>query len=253
MPDTRVGVQLIIYGKRTRTDLPGVLTEVAQAGYDGIEAGAPADEHQIEQYRAALEGKNLALVGGHGGFDTWEDPALVAQCINGVKALGGRYLITSGRSDWAALDEYRAAAKTLDEVGRRCRDAGLVFCYHNHHWEFAEFGGTRGIHVLMGETDPALVKMCPDVYWVHVGGENPAEFVARYGGRSPCLHFKDGLGGENYAEFRELGEGVVDIAATLKAALVCRPDWIVVEQDRTDKHPTESNRISRGCLRKLGL
>ena len=49
----------------------------------------------------------------------------------------------------------------------------MTFCYHNHAWEFEELGGEKGIHRLIARTDPALVQPCVDLYWVHIGGENP--------------------------------------------------------------------------------
>lgn len=251
MSKPRVGVQLIVFGERVQTDLPGVVKAVAEAGYDGMEIGMPADGAQVERFRAAVEGSGLAVMGAHSGFVQWDDPSVVAHRIKAVKALGGRFVISSGR--FQNLEEYRQAARIMNEVGRSCQEEGVVFCYHNHAWEFEVMDGGKPIHVIAGETDPALVKLCPDVYWVHVGGEEPMEFIARYQSRCPMFHFKDGLGGEQYAEFRELGEGRVDLPSALKAALACDPEWVVVEQDRTVLEPGDSCRISRDYLRTLGV
>jgi sugar phosphate isomerase/epimerase len=168
-----------------------------------------------------------------------------------VSALGGRFLLVSGHFD--KLEACREAARILDEAGRRCRDSGVTLCYHNHAWEFGKLDGARPIDLLIAESDPELVKLCPDVYWVHVGGDVPAQFIARHRDRCPYFHFKDGLGGERSRAFRELGRGCVDVKAALEAALACNPEWIVTEQDHTDGDPGDSIRISRECLKSLGL
>ncbi len=253
MGQPRVGVQLIIYGERVQKDLPGVLAEIAEVGYDGVETGPLSRREDAEAMKAGLSAANLLHVGGHGGSGDWGNPETVTACIENVKAVGGGYLMASGGYDWKELDLWRKAAKTLNEVGGRCREAGLTFCYHNHNWEFEEIEGAKPIHLLMAETDPELVSLCPDVYWVHVGGEKPAEFIARYGARCPLFHFKDGLGGDEFRAFRPLGEGRVDLKAALEAALVCQPEWIVVEQDKLVHGTKEDNRISREYLRSLGV
>lgn len=251
MAQPRVGLQLIIYGPRARQDLAGVLREVAEAGYDGFEGGAPAGPDEVDRVRAALDGTGLAFAGGHSGMAQLEDGALVSRMAGSVKALGGDFLMVSGRFD--SLEGYRAGAATLNQAGRRCRDAGVTLCYHNHSWEFEPSDGARPIDVLIGETDPQLVKLCPDVYWVHVGGDDPAAFVRQHRDRCPYFHFKDGQGGERYQEFLELGRGCVDLPAALQAALACQPAWVVVEQDSTRGEPADSIAASRRYLRSLGL
>lgn len=252
MSKPKVGLQLIIYGRRAQQDLAAVLAEVATAGYDGIEGGAPISQDQVDRIRAALEQAGLLCAGGHTGFSDLKDADAVKARARGVKALGGQYLISSG-GDWPDLDTFLRAGQHMNEIGRWCREEGVTFCYHNHHWEFKRFDGTVAYHAMMAATDPLLVKLCPDVYWIHVGGERPPEFISSYRDRCPYFHLKDGLGGDQYTEFRELGRGAVDLPAVLQAALSCQPEWIVVEQDSTKVEPAESNRISRDYLRGLGV
>lgn len=252
MAKPRVGVQLIVFGQRPRQDLPGVLEAVAKGGYDGFECGTPADQGQADQMKAAMGKVGLACTGAHTGFDGLDDDASVRQRIALTKAIGAPYLISSGPG-WKTLEDAQAAGRIATEVGRKCREAGIRFLYHNHHHEFRSVGSMPGMHAFTAASDPALVGLCPDVYWVHVGGEKPAEFIARYRDRCPYFHFKDGLGGDQYREFRELGQGKVDLPAALQAALACNPDWIVVEQDHTSLDPADSVRISREYLKSLGL
>jgi sugar phosphate isomerase/epimerase len=253
MAQTRVGVQLIVYGRRAGADLPGVLTEVAAADYAGFEGGLPRSEAEVERLRTAAKKAGIAYIGGHGGLGDLKDLTALRKRIGYVKALGGRFVISSGDSSLNTLDGYLDAAKTMNQAGRVCQEEGVTLCYHNHHWEFRKIGGKVAMHAMIAATDPELVKLCPDIYWVHVGGEKPAEFSERYRDRCIYFHFKDGTGGDGDADFRELGKGKVDIPAALKAALACKPEWIVVEQDTSQIGPTESCRISREYLKGLGI
>jgi sugar phosphate isomerase/epimerase len=251
MSKPRVAVQLIIYGDRAQRDLAGVAAEVAAAGYAGIEGGAPTDSRQVAHMQEALQREDLAYAGGHCGLDQLKDLSAVEAMARSARDLGAGFLLVSGRAE--GLDGYRAAAAMLSKAGGVCRDVGVTLCYHNHAWEFDEAEGTRPIHFLMEQTDPELVKLCPDVYWVHVGGEQPADFIARYRERCPYFHFKDGLAEDRSSGFLPLGQGQVGLQDTLKAALACRPKWITVEQDHTDGEPVEAIRASREYLRTLGL
>ena len=251
MNGQRVAVQLIIYGDRANTDLSGVLDEVASAGYDGFEGGVPTSSEDWRRVQGSLGGEHLAYVGAHTGLEAVSDPDAVEVTARRIKALGGEFLMVSGRPE--GLAEYRTAAKALLGAGERCRDVGVTLCYHNHAWEMTETEGQLPLEVLTAETDPDTVKLCPDVYWIHVAGHQPEEFLARHRDRCPCIHLKDGLSGEEPGEFRELGRGKLNLKPILQAAVGCRPAWLIVEQDTTKGEPAESIRISRDYLRSLGV
>jgi len=106
--------------------------------------------------------------------------------------------------------------------------------------------------VLLGETEPELVFWEPDVYWVVKGGDDPAALIRRSAGRVPITHLKD-MTGDARATFAEVGEGVLDWAAILAAAEGAGTIWHCVEQDRCDRPPLESARLSLANLRRWGL
>ncbi|MGQ9732181.1 MAG: sugar phosphate isomerase/epimerase family protein [Candidatus Zipacnadales bacterium] len=250
MSQPKLGLQLIVYGERPREDLQGVLTEVADAGYAGFEGGVGMFEKPgVKTLNALMAETGLAFTGVHSGYGEYTDLAKVAAHIENLKALGSQYLICSGVAPGEGLTPYEVAAETFNRVGAMCQEAGVVFCYHNHAWEFEAFEGVKGIHRLCELTNPELVKLCIDVYWVHIGKESPADFIRRYVNRAGYYHFKDGAPGS----FIELGQGEVDLPAATKAALEAGADWIVCEQDRTELEPKESITQSRAYLKTLGL
>ena len=249
MSKPRVGIQLIVFGEKQQNDIAGVFREVAQAGYDGIEAGNLFETHGESRIRNLLSETNLAIAGIHAGYNDLAKEGRVPAHMHYLKTVGAKYLICSGVSDNTSLRGYESSARFFNDLGRRCKEAGLVFCYHNHNWEFKSWDGMKGIHRLNEICDPNLVKLCVDVYWVHIGGEEPAEFIARYKDRAGYYHFKDGSPGR----FVELGQGEVNLIAALDAALKAGADWIICEQDKTDKPTKQSITESRNYLRSIGL
>jgi sugar phosphate isomerase/epimerase len=248
-------VQLIVFGQRNQTDLAGVLQEVAKAGFPAIEAGNLFATHGEETTRRLLAENNLQISGAHFGYGDYADPDKLAANMAYCKALGIRHMICSGVADMKTIEGYRTSCKLFNEVGTRLRDEGLVFNYHNHAWEFENLGGIHGMQILAQETDPELVKFNIDVFWVSIGGENPAEFIRRHAARAGYFHFKDGQKKpDGSLEFLELGRGVVDLKASMEAARLVGAEWIVAEQDRTALPHQESITISRRYMREeLGV
>ncbi len=252
---SKLGVQLLVYGERQREDLPGVLAEINAAGYNGAEAGG--DGRPLlgaDVLLRCFADAGLALTGVHVGYRVCADEARVTEHIAFLKQAGSRFLICSGVADINAIAGYEASADTLNQVGQLCRDAGLTFCYHNHAWEFQPLeGGKQGIYTLLERTSPQLVKLAMDVFWLHIGGVKPAEFIARYCDRAGYYHFKDGAQTPEGPTFIELGQGEVDLVGAKTEACKHPLDWIVYEQDRVELEPKVAIKQSLDYLQQIGL
>src|SRR5207245_399172 len=90
-----------------------------------------------------------------------------------------------------SLDGYKRVARLFNRAGAVARDLGLQFAYHNHDFEFARLGGRVPYDVLLAETDPKLVALELDLYWITKGGGKPLAYFARYPGRFHMVHVKD--------------------------------------------------------------
>ncbi len=246
----KVGAQLIIWGKRILKDLPGVLDEVKSIGYDGIETSALL----ITRYpnmRELLSSRKLQLVAFHMGIGNLD---IVRQALKVLNELGGLYLTFSGAGGKENTEEnYRKGAQFLNEIGKLAKEYNIVVCYHNHAQEI--INDAFGIKIIVRETDPELVKLCVDTYWVKCGGQDPVGFMEEYLDRIAYLHLKDGTEEDmRRRRFRELGEGVIDFPAIIRLAEKAGIQWLIVEQDRTERTPKESMEISRRYLReRLGI
>ena len=234
----RMGLNLLIFGRRRGEDLPGVLREVTQAGYDAVEMGPQADP---EAALALLRANGLAVGASHANLNQLEET--LDQHLDWLDRTGGRLLACSG-PDFPTGAQYSAAAERLDRAGARCRARGVTFCYHNHAHEIVHdmFGLT---HILRG-TDPANVHLCLDTYWVAKGGQDPATIIRQLGDRIGYMHLKDMT---PEGDFAEVGQGRLDWEGIQAAVSAAGVEVAMVEQDRTQRTPLESVSLSREYLR----
>lgn len=259
MSSPTASIQLIVFGGRNQSDLPGVLSEVAHAGFPAIEAGNLFASHGEATTRELLHKNNLKVSGAHFGYGDFADADKLAANLAYCKAIGTSYLMCSGVADSKTVEGYRTSAKLFNEIGKRAQDSGVSFNYHNHAWEFDDLGGINGMEILTAETDPDLVKFNIDVFWVWYGNADPVDFIAEHADRAGYYHFKDGKKttddkGATRPQFLELGTGDVDLKAAYAAAVGSNAKWITAEQDSTLLTPLESATISRAFMKNsLGI
>lgn len=257
----QLGIQLIVFGKRSGEDLPGVLRDVKAAGYDGAEIGNPAAQNKpASDVKAMFDDAGLACAGYHTGYNAFADLDLVARTADHMNEVGVRFLMCSGTAG-RDRDGYLRSANTFNAAGALLAERGVHFCYHNHNWEFFPLDGSgddeRGMDLLVAHTDPAHVKLCVDVFWVACAGLDPAAFIQNHADRAVYFHYKDGTfdaQAQQPQSFSELGRGQVDLRAAHAAVVAQNPQWIVTEQDNTEREPVESARISADYARReLGI
>ena len=249
-----VALQLYSVREQLKEDFRRVVHQVAQMGYDGIQF-AGYGGLTAQEMRSLLQETGLKPVGTHTGLDTLENR--LDEDIDYNLAIGNKWIICpslpEARRQGAA--GWRDIAVTLNQIGERCRDRGAMFGYHNHAFEFppiADATGDRGIDILLGQTDDELVFWEPDVYWIHKGGADPANMIRQYSGRVPITHLKD-VTKDDRATFAEVGEGGLEWPAILQESDTAGVEWHCVEQDRCDRDPLESVRISINNLRSWGM
>lgn len=184
-----------------------------------------------------------------------------AQAIEDAKKFGVEYMVMAyllpeERGD---ADSLKRIADKMNKVGMETRAAGMKFCYHNHCFEFQGEPGARPIDIFLNHWDKRAVGLEMDVFWVSVGGNDPVEMLERLRGRVPLVHLKDKAKGTPvlYDEskagkaFKEVGAGVLDFPAILKAAQAAGAQHYFVEQDQTPGDPLASLRQSYQYLRSL--
>jgi sugar phosphate isomerase/epimerase len=249
-----VGIQLYTFRDVTKDDLLGTIRKVAEIGYEAVEF-AGYFGHSAKEIRKVLDDCGLKAPSAHIPLPFAEpdkfESDLKAQ-IEFALELGLEYVITPAAPFREIADEagLESLFDMIDRASRLVTEAGLKYGYHNHDFEFRTIGGRPIIDRLLERIPAERLVAQFDLGWVHVAGQSPAEYLRRYKGRVPIVHFKDFVQGRDDAE---IGRGAVGYDAVLPAALDAGVEIIIVEQERFDKSPFESAAISLEFFRKHGL
>jgi sugar phosphate isomerase/epimerase len=243
----RVGLQLYTVRRELAKDFEGTLATVAATGYREVEfAGyfgkSPAD------VRAILDRHGLAAPSVHVGSvapDQWR------AALDAAHVIGHRYVVIPWIPVEArtGVDGYKRVAANFNRVAEEARAAGLQFAYHNHDFEFGPVAGQLPYEVLLAETDPKLVQMEMDLYWIVKGGQDPLAYFARWPGRFPAVHVKDSAGAPEH-RMMAVGAGTIDFKKIFARRAQAGIQHYFVEHDE----PTDafaSIRESFGYLKQL--
>ena len=270
----RLGVQLYSVRDQIGKDVEGTLKAIADIGYKEVEVLRGS----LDTVGPAARRLGLSPVSVHvdpplitGKWDAWafmrasvpetyDTAALVRDAqAQGVKFLVLPYLMASERSGTAGF--YQELAQRLDAFGAEVKKAGLQLCYHNHGFEFEPLpDGRVPLDLLMSATNPDLVKLELDVFWVSVAGADPVDLIRKYKGRTPLLHLKDKAKGTPIqtqeskvppTAFTPVGAGALDFPAVLAAAAEAGVEHYFVEQDHAQGDPVDALRASYQYLRGL--
>lgn len=251
-----VALQMYTLRDDAAKDFAGTIRRVAAMGYAGVEL-AGTGNLSARDLRALLEDNNLQIVGAHVPLGALEGDLGATTAYH--QELGTPYVVCPFLpKERQTAEGYAQVAVLLNTVGARLRDAGLQLAYHNHAFEFEPLagtpgnGGTRGYDLLIDGTDPELVKIELDTFWVQRAGLDPAQTLRRYANRVPLIHLKDMTPGDQ-PTFAEVGEGIMDFGAIFAAAEVAGGKFYIVEQDVCERPPLESVRISLDNLRNMGI
>ena len=248
---TPIGVQLYSVRGDMESDFYGTLKAISEMGYDGVEF-AGLFGNTPEQVKAWCEELELNPISAHVPLVDMIDD--IDGVIETYKAIGCKYLVvpyvTEERRPGA--EKFEETVGVIGEIAKKVKDAGLTLLYHNHDFEFKTLeDGTYGLDYLYATVPADLLQTELDLCWVKYAGEDPAEFLRKYSGRAPVVHFKDYFfegekEGDPYAligmeeeaeqlkstfEFRPMGCGVQDVQSLLDAFKDAGSDWIIVEQD----------------------
>jgi sugar phosphate isomerase/epimerase len=231
-------------------DYPRVLALAAEIGFAGVEPaglhGTPAAEA-----RRILDDLGLEVCSTHGPVPDGPD----AQAgLEEHRVLRSPAIFASLHEEWFSSDESVARAADRFADGAAAAGAfGIELGYHNHWWEFTQrLDGRHAYDVFLDalrerDVSPLLEV---DLYWVQVGGVDPAQLIASLGTSVRYLHVKDGPATVE-DPMTALGTGRVDLPAALGANGAVR--WHIVELDRCATDMVEAVRASCQYLVRGGF
>ena len=164
-----------------------------------------------------------------------------------AKTLGTEIIVTNPSPiRWGGPEnkddaQLKVQAASLEKLGRRLREMGLILSYHNHDIELRN--AAREFHHMMVGTDPACVTLCLDAHWIYRGAGNSQvalfDVLKLYGPRITELHLrqsKDNIWTEAF------GDGDIDYQAVAKHLLEInvRPHLVLEQAVETGSPKTMS-------------
>ena len=217
-----------------------ILKEIAAMGYTAVEAASYDGDNGLiygdtpEVFKQKVEAAGMKVLSAHVSrglsreeLDSGDLSAALAwwdKCIEVHKKAGMEYIVTPWMGLQETLKDLQVYCDYLNEVGRRCKAAGIKYGYHNHAYEFEKVEDQVMYDYMLQHTDPELVFFQMDVYWAVIGKASPVDYFKRYPGRFKMLHIKD--------EWEVGQSGMVGFDAIFKNAELAGLENFVVEIER---------------------
>ncbi|MDP6750872.1 MAG: sugar phosphate isomerase/epimerase [Candidatus Poribacteria bacterium] len=213
---------------------------IAKHGLPGVEpyrGGLIAWLDQPQALKDLLDEHGIRLItasnGGPGQSMTFIDPSKRRQtiadhvtfCSDFLKIFGCTYFkinMGSRPQSGTTVDDIKAIAETVLELGQRTLEMGVTIAPHPHIWGPIE--RPEEVRALLDQTDPDIVSWIPDTAQLNLGGGDPVRLIDDYYDRLAAVHWKDSKASyrgyvgptptkEMHAEeilYKDLGSGGVD-------------------------------------------
>ena len=245
-----IGLQLYTVRSEISKDVAGTVAKVAQTGYNSVEVFGYNKGKFFgltpEEFSKIIKDNKLKSPSGHymtNDFLSKGDNDELKRTVEDAAKMGHDffvvpYLMADVRT---SLDDYKRLAVKLSRAGEEAKKSGMVLAYHNHNFEFKDWGGGQtGFDVFRKETDASLVTFEMDIYWVTRAGLDPIKLIEENPGRIRMWHIKD-MAHKNEAtfdtngdqDFTEAGTGIINYKKIFKYKKESGMRYFFVEQDQT--------------------
>lgn len=189
----QVGLALYSLLAELKEDYMGTLEKVAELGFKYIEyVGTPLGDDgkpvaTPEEIGKKVRELGLVPISSHVMMHEGSD---IDQLIEDNVKMGSQAIIVP-LAPMESKEAVLALADFCNKVARKAKEKGMDFYYHNHFHEFAQFDGKYALEWLLENTDPELVMVELDTYWVKRSGIDPVHMIKQLGSRCTRIHQKD--------------------------------------------------------------
>lgn len=235
------GIQLYTIRDLISRDFKGTLKMIADIGYQSVEAAGYENGLfyglKPKEYEKIVIGYGMKPLSSHSAVATDNAVQVIEDTLNA----GMKYLVLPSLPGdrRKTIDDFKHAADDFNEIGEKCRDTGLTFGYHNHAFEFEMMDGEIPYDILIENTDPELVTMQVDLYWMIYGGQKPESYFRKFPGRFKLWHVKDMMDDPS-KESTEVGSGIIDFPSLFGMADQAGLEAAFVEQETFKIDPVDS-------------
>ncbi len=238
---------------QSERDIRRSLKKVAEIGYTTVQISAigPIDPAVL---RGICDENGLSIVLTH----TAEAKLLgdIDGVIRDHKIMGCPYIgLGSMPERYRSNDEWvRYFAEDFLPIAQKIRDAGMLFMYHNHNFEFEKKNGRMLMDDLLELFPADLMGVTLDTYWLQAAGCDIIQWIEKLKDRIPCVHLKDMAVKGYEIRMAAVGEGNLNFPAILDTLKrLNRTKYILVEQDNCyEQHPYDCLAASYRNLNQMG-
>lgn len=242
---------------QTQESMDAALKAISEMGYTTVQLSGHNWDIAPEAIRDMLDKYSLVAPSTHVSFKELEEelPRMIKMHkiwnvpYPGIGGMPGEFA--------ASAEGMKEFARRANLIGKKLKDEGMQFVYHNHAYEFKRFGDTNGMQILFDELTDVQFEL--DVYWVQSGGGTPIDWIKKVAGRMDVVHFKEMVGRQPTAENRSMttmapvGEGNFDWKAIMQACDDTGVKYAFIEQDNAvETDPLGCMKTSITNLTKLG-
>jgi sugar phosphate isomerase/epimerase len=262
---TDIGLQLYTVRDAMTADPAAALAKVAGIGYTAVEGATYMGNEKFygmdaAGFRALLKQNGLTMPSCHYRVGEELDKGQPVQgtmlhdwdkTVEDAHAVGVDYIVCAWLTpgERGNLDHYKQLADIFNKSAEKCKAAGIQFCYHNHDFEFQAQDGVLPYDILLNDTDPELVKLEMDLYWVTKAGQDPIALFDKHPGRFPLWHLKD-MDNTPAKGFTEVGNGIINFKNIFAHASQAGMKRFFVEQDKCPGDPFVSITESISYIKK---
>jgi sugar phosphate isomerase/epimerase len=188
-----LGVQAYTFRDHWKNGIPETLDIIQKLGFTELEGGTPKGLTAAE-FKKLCADRGISIPSTGCSFeDLQKNPQAIADA---AKALGAKYVMCAWiphKGNDFTLEDTKKAVEVFNAGGKILAENGLIFCYHDHGYEFRPNENGTYMDYLIKNTNPAYVSFEMDVLWtLHGGGStSPQDLLKKYGNRWKLMHVKD--------------------------------------------------------------
>ncbi len=225
----KLGIILNTVRDEMKKDPVATLKTLKEIGYTYLEGGPSGDAREFAKTLSNIGLKMVA--GGSSMHPMLQD---LDKTLKDAETLQYDHVVCYwpwiGSAENLSRDDFMEATENLNKIGKKCKEAGFGFVFHNHDKEFKRFGEEIGFDILMHNTDPAWVSVELDLYWILKAGFQPLPFFEKYPGRFPIFHLKD-MDNTTEKERVCVGDGIIGFGDIFEHAEKAGLKYPIVENE----------------------
>ena len=185
----KLGIQLFTLRKfiQTDEDMENTFKRIKGMGYD--ELYITGGGYEYKQIVDSAKNEGLDIIGTTYSFNTIaEDTEKVLENCR----YSGSYSVGIYKEVMHQGEVYERFCERANEIGKLISQNGGKLVYNHHAREFCKMeGGKRGIEMLIDLTEPKLMSLAINTFWLQNAGVDIRHFISEFSDRIEILRMQD--------------------------------------------------------------